>query len=127
MSDDRFIMKTSRTTALAPLPHSIMKKILLFLAFALSCVSGQSAGVISVPSGGVGPLDFSQSASNPPTNGWSTFSFTGAGADWANDTTIDGAVGAHPASDFNLVLPQSTTQPPSTSTLGFRYNYGGLF
>jgi hypothetical protein len=104
-----------------------MKKILLCIVplSALLLTSAQGAGVMSFP---VGPLTFDNVASPTPTNGWSTLNVTGAGNTWTTaNAALEPAVQALTSAGINLLLPQSNTQPPSTSGGGFRYNYGGFF
>jgi hypothetical protein len=121
-------MKTPCTRACSQfIRHLVLDLSLLALASAaLMSINATAAGFISVPSTGVGPLTFDLVATPTPTNGFSTQSIVGAGNSINDVVALDTSVQTNEIANINLVLPQSNTQPPSTS--GFaRYNYGGFF
>src|SRR5678815_1873871 len=98
----------------------------LVLGVLSSAIVAEAAGFISVPAGGVGPLTFDLVANPTPTNGFSTQSIAGAGNAPNDPVAMDTAVQTNEVANIQLVLPQSTTQPPSTQAFA-RYNSAGFF
>src|SRR5437763_1956607 len=95
MSDDRFIMKTSRTPALAPLPHSLMKKTLFCFAVAMSVALSSEAQVTPIPVDNTGYATNTFDTLPGLANGFSHLNMAGAAADVTNSVTLDADVNAN--------------------------------
>src|SRR6185503_13893397 len=106
-----------------------MKRYLLAIGALLGFLGGNAsaAGVLPVGTQGIGPLTFEDSMTLAPTNGWSTLPVGGTGASFSTIESLEADVQTRTASSINLLLPQTSTQPPNTSPAGFRYNRAGFF
>src|ERR1051325_2691862 len=91
-----------------------------------SAIPAGAAGFISVPASGIGPLTFNLVSAPTATNGFSTQSIGGAGNSINDPSAMNLAVPTNDIANISLVLPQSTTQPPSTQAYA-RYNSAGFF
>src|SRR5712671_88381 len=129
MSDDRFIMKTSRTCALAPLPHSLMKKTLFCFAMAMSVAIGSQAAItpISVDLGGY--TNHFNTAAPTLADGWAAMSWAGAAAGITNSTQMDAAAMTNNVADITTAIGTDTTVTNATTMFGsastsgtFRWN-----
>src|SRR5437762_1673319 len=125
MSDDRFIMKTSRTPALAPLPHSLMKKTLFCFAVAMSVAITSQAAITPIPIGG-GYTNAFNTAAPTLMDGWATMTWAGAAAGITNSTQMDAAANTNNVADITAVIGTDSASSNSTTmfttSTTFRWN-----
>src|SRR5262245_18936056 len=101
-----------------------MKKFVPLFTVALALFSPSAWSQVSVTATGAGPLTFDTA---PATTDFATAVLIGDGNTFNNTGQIDTAVAGLDQSAVMNVMATSATQPPSTSSTGFRYNTAGLF
>lgn len=100
-----------------------LRTLLTSIALAVGLTSSARAA-ISVGAGGSGVLSF---GSAPAASEWATAVLPGDGLTYANAAGMDAGVAGLNAANITTTLPTSGTVPPSTSSLGFRFNTAGLY